>query len=198
MSLPFDKHHLPVFPLHTVVFVNGILQLQIFEQRYLTLIKTCMQHQHGFVTALIRSGKEVEDTPEIYSIGTYVEIIDWDSLDNNLLGISIQGQQRVRINKTHIRDNNLMSAEIDYLDNLKIQDSDIIDDDLLALLNTLKKHPFVVSKYPDINNDSVLDSAYKLCELLPVSSSSKQKLLEADQFRSLLDLIKDLVAQLEG
>ena len=91
-----------------------------------------------------------------------------------------------------------MSAEIDYLDNLKIQDSDIIDDDLLALLNTLKKHPFVASKYPDINNDSILDSAYKLCELLPASNSSKQKLLEADQFRSLLDLIKDLVAQLEG
>jgi len=194
----FDKQHLPVFPLHTVIFVNGILQLQIFEQRYLSMIKSCMRNQHGFVTALIHSGKEVEDTPEIYSTGTYVEIIDWDKLDNNLLGITIQGKQRVQIGKTHVLEDNLISAEINYLDNLTAHAGDVMDDDLLALLNTLKQHPFVISKYPDIDNDSMLDSAYKLCELLPASNMSKQTLLEADQVRTLLDQLKELVAQLES
>ncbi len=198
MNDQFGANHLPVFPLNTVIFINGTLQLQIFEQRYLNMVKTCMQNQHGFVSVLIRDGREVEDTPDIYPVGTYVEIIDWNTLDNNLLGITIQGRQRVQINKTHVHDDNLISAEIDYLDNLKAGDNDIVDDDLLSLLQTLQKHPFVAAKYPDINDNYIIDVAYKLGELLPASNSEKQKLLEADQTDSLVDQLKTIVNHLEN
>ena len=163
----------------------------------MNLVKICMQNQHGFITALISNGKEVDDTPETYAIGTYVEIIDWNTLDNNLLGITIQGRQRVHINKTHVHDDNLISAEFNYLDNLETQDTDVIDEDLLSLLQALKKHPFVAAKYPDINETSVIDVAYKLCELLPVSNNEKQKLLEAEQTCVLLNQLKTIVAKLE-
>ena len=76
-----------------------------------------MQNQHGFIIALIRKGKEVNDAAETFETGTYVEIIDWNTLNNNLLGITIQGRQRVIINKTHIHDDNLISAEFTYLKN---------------------------------------------------------------------------------
>jgi Lon protease-like protein len=69
------KHAL--FPLNTVLFPGSTLPLQIFEQRYLTLIKDCMKQQNGFVTVLISEGKEVRKTPHIYSTGCYVEGIDW-------------------------------------------------------------------------------------------------------------------------
>lgn len=198
MNHPFGKYHLPLFPLNTVIFVNGILQLQIFEQRYLNLIRSCMKNQHGFISVLIRNGKEVDDIPETHTIGTYVDIIDFDTLDNNLLGITIQGRQRVHINKTHIHDDNLISAEINYIDNLLAQNNDVLDDDLLSLLHTLHRHPFVTEKYPDFNHHCVIDSAYKLCELLPTSNNDKQKLLEADQSSSLLDQLKVIVTRLEN
>lgn len=198
MNKPFGNQHLPLFPLNTVIFVNGILQLQIFEQRYLNLVKSCMKNQHGFIAVLIRNGNEVNDIPETYSVGTYVEIVDWDSLENNLLSISIQGRQRVHIKKTHIHDNNLISAEIDYIDNLKSPETDIIDEDLLALLQTLHKHPFVSAKYPDIDYTSAFEIAYKLCELLPSTNNEKQMLLEANQTRVLLDLLKTSVNRLEN
>lgn len=197
MKHPFGDRHLPLFPLNSVIFIDGVLRLQIFEQRYLNLVKTCMQNQHGFITALISNGKEVDDTPETYAIGTYVEIIDWNTLDNNLLGITIQGRQRVHINKTHVHNDNLISAEFNYLDNLEAQDTDVIDEDLLSLLQTLQKHPFIAAKYPDINDTSVLDVAYKLCELLPISNNEKQKLLEAEQTCVLLNQLKTIVAKLE-
>ena len=198
MNDQFGANQLPVFPLNTVIFINATLQLQIFEQRYLNMVKTGMQNQHGFVSGLIRDGREVEDTPEIYPVGTYVEIIDWNTLDNNLLGITIQGRQRVQINKTHIHSDNLISAEIDYLDNLEANDNDIVDDDLLSLLQTLKEHPFVAAKYPDINDNCIIDVAYKLGELLPASNSEKQQLLEADQTRSLIDQLKIIINHLEN
>ena len=58
------KHAL--FPLNTIVFPGGILPLQIFEQRYLTLIKDCMKQETGFVIFLIIEGKEVGSAPQIY------------------------------------------------------------------------------------------------------------------------------------
>lgn len=198
MNTSTGEKHLPVFPLNTVVFINGVLQLQIFEQRYLNMIKSCMKNQHGFVTALIRHGKEVNDTPEFYPLGTYVDIIDWNTLDNNLLGITIQGRQRVQINNTQVHDDNLITADVDYLDNLKAHETDIIDEDLLALLEALHKHPFIADKYPDIDYSSIIEIAYKLCELLPTSNTDKQKLLEADQTHALVDQLKTIVAQLEN
>lgn len=197
LNMPFDKHHLPLFPLNSVIFVNSILQLQIFEQRYLNMVKSCMKNQHGFIAVLILDGNEVGDIPETYSVGTFVEIIDWDSLENNLLSITIQGRQRVNIKNTHIHDDNLISAEINYLDNLESLETDIIDEDLMSLLQTLHKHPFVAAKYPDIDYSSLLEIAYKLCELLPLSNTEKQRLLEAEQTYSLLDQLKTGISRLE-
>jgi len=198
LNKPFEKNHLPLFPLNTVIFVNGILQLQIFEQRYLNMIKTCMRNQHGFIAVLIRHGNEVNDIPEIYSTGTYVEIIDWDSLDNNLLSISIKGRQRVHINHTEIHDDKLISADINYLDNLKAEATDLIDEDLVNLLQALHKHPFVSAKYPDIDYTLLLDITYKLCELLPSSNTEKQMLLESSQTSTLLEQLKTIVNRLEN
>ena len=157
-----------------------------------------MKNQHGFIAVLIRDGNEVADTPETYSTGTYVEIIDWDALDNNLLSISIQGRQRVHINKTHINDKNLLSADFSFLDNLKAQDTDTIDEDLINLLQTLQQHAFVAAKYPDIDYHSLLDVIYKLCELLPSSNLEKQLFLETGQTSTLLDLLKTNITKLEN
>ena len=157
-----------------------------------------MQNQHGFIIALIREGKEVNDAAETFATGTYVEIIDWNTLDNNLLGITIQGRQRVLINKTHIHDDNLISAEFTYLSNLEEPELDTVDEDLLSLLHSLQKHPFVANKYPDINEHSLINVAYKLCELLPTSNTEKQQLLEAEQTRSLIEQLKSIISRLEN
>lgn len=198
MKHSFTKNHLPVFPLNTVVFVGGILHLQIFEQRYLNLVKTCMKNQHGFVSVLIHHGKEVDDIPKTYSIGTYVEIIDWDKLENNMLSIIIQGQQRVSINSRSVHDDNLISADITYINNLTTHAPDVIDVDLLDILHALQKHPFVSNKYPEIDENSLADIAYKLGELLPFSNLEKQNLLEANQLRLLLDQLKATITRLES
>ena len=89
MSLIHSDKRSALFPLNSVLFPGCTLPLQIFEQRYLRLIKTCMRDNHGFVVILISVGKEVGDTPETYSIGTYVEIVDWEMLENGLLGVTL-------------------------------------------------------------------------------------------------------------
>jgi uncharacterized protein len=43
-----DTTALPLFPLHTVLFPGGDLPLQIFEVRYLDLMKRCEQSGEPF------------------------------------------------------------------------------------------------------------------------------------------------------
>ena len=50
---------LPLFPLAGVLLPYGRVPLQIFEQRYLDLVRECMRNDTGFGVVWIRRGSEV-------------------------------------------------------------------------------------------------------------------------------------------
>ena len=50
---------LPLFPLSAVLLPFGRMPLQIFEQRYLDLVRDCMKTDTGFGVVWIRRGAEV-------------------------------------------------------------------------------------------------------------------------------------------
>lgn len=49
---------LPLFPLNTVLFPGCILDLQIFEARYLDMIGRCMKKGEGFGVVCILDGED--------------------------------------------------------------------------------------------------------------------------------------------
>jgi Lon protease-like protein len=181
------KHAL--FPLNTVLFPGSILPLQIFEQRYLTLIKDCMKQQKGFIIVLINDGKEVGSTPKIYCIGCYVEIIDWHSLPNGLLGITVQAIYRVQLSNSTVRDDGLLLAEAKRLTS-NLDEPHPLPKIISPLVDTLKQllsHPFA-EKYQDkIDFNNTADICYRLSELLPISNKQKQLLLESENAEQILD-----------
>ncbi len=183
------KHAL--FPLNTVLFPGSILPLQIFEQRYLSLIKTCMKQQTGFVTVLISEGKEVGAAPQIYRCGCYVEIIDWQSLENGLLGITVQGKYRAQLSNSTVKDDGLLLAEItpvqSTLDNKSI--SPKIIEPLINTLKQLLNHPFTAQYKNKIDFNNAADICYRLSELLPINNKQKQQLLETETTQQMLDLL---------
>lgn len=181
-----------LFPLSTVLFPGSILPLQIFEQRYLSLIKECMKAGTGFVIVLIDEGKEVGDTPSIYRVGCYVEIIDWDNLPNGLLGISIKAKHRVKLGASSVRDDGLMMAETSILqksiDTQKIE----LPEGFKPLAETLKQllqHPFAERYRNKVDFNCSADICYRLAELLPIELKQKQLLLESETSQELLDHI---------
>ncbi len=51
-------HDLPLFPLGTVLFPDGLLSLKVFEARYLDLMGWCLREGRGFgVVTLIQGGE---------------------------------------------------------------------------------------------------------------------------------------------
>jgi len=181
------KHAL--FPLNTVIFPGSILPLQIFEQRYLNLIKDCMKQQTGFVTVLISEGKEVGAAPKIYSTGCYVEIIDWESLEGGLLGISIQAKYRVRLSNSSVRDDGLLLAEASPIKST-LDENPTMPEVFRSLSDTLKEllnHPFAERYKNRVDFDNMADICYRLSELLPISNKQKQLLLETETAEQMLD-----------
>ncbi|MBL4711477.1 MAG: LON peptidase substrate-binding domain-containing protein [Gammaproteobacteria bacterium] len=180
---------LALFPLNTVLFPGSILPLQLFEQRYLNLIKECMKKETGFVTVLIREGKEVGSTPKIYCTGCYVEIIDWESLPSGLLGISIQAKHRVQLTNNTVRDDGLLFAQTTTFISALDQNPPMPDvfKPLTETLKQLLEHPFAVQykQHMDFNNTAAI--CYRLSELLPISNKQKQRLLETESTEQMLD-----------
>lgn len=199
LSLLHSDTRSALFPLNTVLFPGCILALQIFEQRYLRLIKACMRDNHGFVVILISSGKEVGDAPETYSVGTYVEIIDWETLDNGLFGITIKAKNRVRVSNPSVQDDGLMTGQIETLMSVDSPDSaDALQiADLVDILKQLEQHPYIEQQPMKTDYTSTHDVCYKLSQLLPLDPLVKQSLLEIDSSAEKIDRLRDLINRLQ-
>ncbi len=187
MNHTTKKHAL--FPLNTVLFPGSILALQIFEQRYLTMVKNCMKQQVGFIVVLISVGKEVGDAPQIYSTGCYVEIIDWQSLPGGILGISVQAKYITQLSNSTVQDDGLLLAEANALKS-SLNENLSLPKNFQALADTLKQllnHPFTEPYKDQVDFSNAADVCYRLGELLPISNKQKQLLLETESAQQMLD-----------
>lgn len=190
----------PVFPLSTVLFPGGILPLQIFEQRYLNLVKSCLKNEHGFVIALISEGKEVADTPEIFNTGTYATIIDWQQLENTLLGITVKGMHRVTISDVSPDSQGLLHANTHeiYTNGHNATEIPAAFHKLRDILQQLASHPFITETYGHIDYSSATDVCNRLSELLPITNSQKQELLESPSIPSQIQKLNSIINSLGG
>ncbi len=198
MTSDNPDHRLPLFPLHTVLFPGCSLPLQIFEQRYLRLVKECLRDNTGFVTALISEGREVGAQPVIYTIGTEVSISDWQLLDNGLFGITITAGQRVHIDTPSAQHDGLLTARVlPIASPYNSEISPVGYDDLAEMLTQLGEHPFARQTQTLLRYDNHGELNNKLAYLLPVSNQDKQQLLEINDTRLFSQQLRQLILQLQ-
>lgn len=109
-----SRELLPLFPLKTVLFPGAPLSLRIFEQRYLDMISDCARTGSGFGVVCAWPA-EREGRAKHARIGTEAMMIDFDQLEDGLLGVTCRGQRRFLIRETRARDDGLLIGEIDWL-----------------------------------------------------------------------------------
>src|ERR1041384_4190288 len=88
---------LPLFPLQTVLFPDGLLSLKVFEARYLDLVGNCLRESKPFGVVALRQGGEVvagSGPVAFESRGTLAELIDVDSAQAGILQVRCRGTQR--------------------------------------------------------------------------------------------------------
>lgn len=171
---------LPLFPLHTVLFPDGRLSLRIFEARYLDMVSACLRTDTGFGVCLINEGREVGPSPTIFGVGTLARIIDWEQREGGLLGITVQGEQRFRVQQTQEQPDQLLIGEVEVLPH---EAEVALPEEFLSLSALLRR---IVDELgaPYDGMPSHYDRAgwvgARLTELLPLEPEVKHALLELD------------------
>ena len=108
-----EVRELPLFPLNTVLFPGGPLPLRIFEPRYLDMVSRCLREQTGFAVVLIGEGNEATGATQFVAIGTEARIVDFDRLEDGLLGISCLGPRaRARASRPGARPDGLQRGRV--------------------------------------------------------------------------------------
>ena len=190
---------LPLFPLNTVLFPGCVLDLQIFEARYLDMIARCMKQGTGFGVVCILEGEEVGDAPQgIARVGCEALVRDFQRQDNGLLGIRVEGGRRFEVLDTELQRDQLMVAEVEWLDEVPEQPLAEEDQDLLALLKALAEHPMVAALNMRTEVAGQQSLANQLAYLLPFAEEDKLELLLVNDPQQRLDGIQVLLDEMQG
>ncbi|RON63151.1 LON peptidase substrate-binding domain-containing protein [Pseudomonas fluorescens] len=190
---------LPLFPLNTVLFPGCNLDLQIFEARYLDMIGRCMKQGGGFGVVCILDGHEVGVAPGGFAlVGCEARITDFQQQDNGLLGIRVQGGRRFNVLRTEVQRDQLILADVEWLDDEPEQPLQDEDADLVALLKALAEHPMVEALNMGTDAAGQQSLANQLAYLLPFAEEDKIDLLQLDDPQQRLDAIQALLDELQG
>lgn len=182
----------PLFPLSTVLFPQGLLPLRIFEPRYLTMVGDCMRNGSEFGVVLIAEGKEAGKPARFHQTGTLARIEDFDQLDDGHLGITCRGGRRFSVIEHSLQDDQLVCAEIDILDEEE-EDPESLPEDFSSMKEFVRDltqrdelKDWARSINPDWDNAGWLSC--RLSELLPLTMESRQVLLEMNLSERLTQL----------
>ena len=189
----------PLFPLNTVLFPGCVLDLQIFEPRYLDMISGCMKRGEGFGVVGILEGEEVgEAASRFAAIGCEALIRDFQQRPNGLLGIRVEGARRFHVDKVVVQPDQLTLADVSWLD--EAGDAPLLAEhaDLAALLAALAEHPLVAALGLGGAVSGQQALANQLAYLLPFSIEQKLQVLMLDAPLQRLGHIQGLLNRLQG
>jgi len=194
---PFD---LPLFPLQTVLFPDGLLTLKVFEARYLDLVGSCLREGRTFGVVALKQGNEsrVAGGPSVVfeTVGTLAELIDVDSAQAGILHVRCRGTRRFGVRSSRQESDGLWIARAASVpDDAPVAPSESAHDTVRGLASaiaTLKAQgaePFL----EPYRFDSAGWVANRWCEILPISLAAKQKLMELPDAQVRLQLVDEFL-----
>ncbi len=191
-----------LFPLAGVLLPGGKVPLQIFEQRYLDLVRDSMKSGEPFGIVWIRRGSEVAQrgraSPELGDWGTCARIVDWDQLPNGLLGITVEGGDRFDLLETSVQANGLMRGQVEVRPQPAAAAMLPQWQSMLDVLQSLETHPHVQRMNLSVDYDNAWQVAWHLTQLLPLDESLKYELLGLDAIDELMAELDLLLNQISG
>jgi len=196
---------LPLFPLRTVLYPDGLLELKIFEARYLDLMSRCLRERAPFGVVALRAGSESRgggDAVQLYEVGTLAELIDVDSAQAGILLIRCRGGERFEVGATHQERDGLWvaaSAEPVAADPPiapAAAHADVVKTlaDAIAGLAAQGSRPFLEPH----RLDSAGWVANRWCEILPLPLEVRQRLMTLADPLARLDVVDSLLRARDG
>ncbi len=198
MTPPGAGAELPLFPLRSVLFPDGLLELKIFEARYLDLMTRCMREQSPFGVVCLKHGREVKGAEgvELCDVGTTAELIDVDSASAGILLVRCRGGSRFRLGATRQEPDGLWVGEVSAIEGEAAtapspSQADLVKSlaEAIAALAAQGARPFLEPH----RFDDAGWVADRWCEILPLPLEVKQRLLTLMDPLARLDVVDSLM-----
>jgi len=189
---------LPLFPLHTVLFPDGLLKLKVFEARYVDLVTACLRSGAPFGVVCLLEGSDVHgrgDSPVRFEpLGVLAHVQEMDAEQPGILAVRCLGSQRFASTSPQQRADGLWLAQA------QVQPGDerlVVPQEFERC--ALALHDAVVSLAERGHAPLALPHhfddagwvANRWCELLPVPIAAKQRLMALDDPVLRLRLVDD-------
>ena len=191
----------PLFPLKTVLFPGGRLPLRIFEQRYIAMAKECLSGGTHFGVCCITRGSEVADTtareplPEFAEVGTLATLSGWDMPQLGILHVTAIGGTRFRVLSHAAQRDGLIVAKSMPIAPEPAIELDQTDRALATLLELMSTRVGPENFPEDLAYDDASWVGYRLAELLPLPLSIKQNMLEINDAKIRLAVLRSFLTQ---
>lgn len=192
---------LPLFPLQTVLFPGGRLNLKVFEARYLDMVGDCLRSGRPFGVVCLASGAEVQRKDgnggvRFHDTGVQAHIDEVDAEQAGILHIRCSGRERFQLSHPRQQTDGLWLAEATLLpaDDV-VAPPDGTEATVQALRDAIEAmrregaEPFIP---PYRFNDAGWVSN-RWCEILPISRPAKQKLMVLDDPMARLKLVDEFL-----
>jgi hypothetical protein len=205
---------IPLFPLGTVLFPGGQLPLQVFEVRYLDMVKRCQREGTPFGVVCLTQGHEVRQpgvaAERFERVGTLAVLEQVEQPQAGLLVMLCRGTHRFDVRHSERQPNGLWTAQVQT----RADDAAVsIPTELHGLAVALDRfRQRLVTEQPQASvlmrqwptystelNSPWQDAAWvanRWAELLPLPPHSKQGLMVLDSPLVRLELVGDALDQL--
>ncbi len=193
---------LPLFPLRTVLFPGGLLNLKVFEARYLDLVSRCLREGSGFGVVCLRQGGEVRaagDAVQLEPEGVVARIDEVDAAQAGILQVRCIGTRRFALGAApRQQPDGLWRAHVHWLpdDEPTLPPPELAGTakalgDAISTLTAQRAFPFAEPH----RLDDAGWVANRWCELLPISLAAKQKLMALPDPLVRLRLVDEFLRQ---
>lgn len=182
-DLPKD---IPIFPLNGALLLpGGRLPLNIFEPRYLSMVKDALSSSHRLIGMMQTNDANTQDemSPMLYTIGCVGKVSSFEETQDGRYLISLDGLIRFRLVKElDMKDGyrRVMASYDDFINDLDLNPTEINRDRLLGALKTYFDQKGFTADWEAIkacDSDKLVTTLSMIC---PLGNQDKQALLEAD------------------
>jgi Lon protease-like protein len=185
---------LPIFPLGGTLMPGMQLPLQIFEERYLALLRHLIDSEGeelGFGVVAIRHGYEVgERVNELYAVGCLAVLDRVVQVTGDLFLVLSHGTRRFRLDAVdESAGTPWMTGEVSWLDD-EVEDASRVAQLATAVRVAVEVHGVTLGLELSASPDDPERLAFWAAEQLDLDRDDRQRLLEVPETGARLALVR--------
>ena len=161
------------------------------------MVSRCLKQAGGFGVLLIRDGTEA-GRADTFDIGTVAEIVDWYQGSDGLLGVTVEGRDRFKLESVEQQADGLYVGDVSRLD---AEPSTPLPEEYQFLSRLLKDVLDELGSHYQSISKQYADATwvgYRLAEILPLPLTTKQSFLEMNDPIDRLEQLKPYVKEEAG